>query len=72
MTQVIRYLCDFGFDEYRLQKIYARVFATNPTSARVLEKVGFELEGTLRNHFFRDGSSVDMQIWGLLKEEPAA
>lgn len=69
MTAAIRRLCSFGFDHYRLQRIHARVFATNPASARVLTKAGFELEGTLRNHFFRDGQPVHVLIFGLLKEE---
>lgn len=69
MTQVVQRLCRLAFDEYRLQRIYARVFAINPTSARVLQKVGFRKEGTLRNHFFRDGRCMDMLFFGLLREE---
>jgi hypothetical protein len=69
-TAAVRHLCSFGFDRYRLQRIHARVFATNPPSARVLAKAGFEHEGTLRNHFFRDGQSVDVLVFGLLKEQP--
>ena len=69
MTAAVAQLCSVGFDLYRLQRIHARVFATNPASARVLTKAGFELEGTMRNHFFRDGQPVDVLIFGLLKEE---
>jgi len=69
MTQVLCCLCRFAFDQYRLQRIHAEVFATNPRSASVLMKAGFRLEGTLRNEFFRDDQSLDIRIFGLLKEE---
>ncbi len=69
MTASIRRACSFGFEHHHLQRIYARVFATNPRSAHVLTKAGFEHEGTLRNHFFRDGQPVDVLIFGLLRKE---
>ena len=66
MTEVVRRLCEFAFDQYDLHRIYARAYATNPASARVLEKAGFELEGTLRSHFFRDGKAYDVLFFGLM------
>ena len=44
------------------------VFAMNPMSARVLSRNGFEVEGTMRNHFFRDSQPADALIFGLLRE----
>lgn len=67
MTDVVRRLCSHAFDHYDLQRIYAQAYATNPASARVLEKAGFELEGTLRSHFFRDGKSCDVLFFGLMR-----
>ena len=67
MTEVVRRLCEFAFDEYELRRIYAHAFATNPTSARVLEKAGFELEGTLRSHHFRDGKPDDVLFFGMMR-----
>ena len=67
ITEVVRRLCKFAFDQYELRRIYAKVFATNPTSARVLEKAGFELEGTLRNHYFRDDESYDVLFFGMMR-----
>jgi RimJ/RimL family protein N-acetyltransferase len=61
----VRYL----FDELRFEKLVARVFETNPASARVLEKVGFEHEGTSRGHAFLDGERVDLESYGLLAAE---
>jgi len=35
----------------------------------VLEKTGFQREGTLRDHWFRDGRYEDVYIYGLLEGE---
>jgi RimJ/RimL family protein N-acetyltransferase len=67
MTEVVRRLCKFAFDEYELRRIYAQAFATNPASARVLEKAGFALEGTLRSHHFRDGKPDDVLFFGMMR-----
>ena len=67
MTQVVRRLCGFAFDQYELHRIYAQSFATNSASACVLKKSAFELEGTLRSHFFRDGNSCDVLFFGLMR-----
>ncbi len=67
VTEVVRRLCEFAFDQYGLRRIYAQVFATNPASARVLEKAGFELEGMLRSHHFRDGEPNDVLFFGLMR-----
>jgi len=67
MTNSVRRLCEFAFDEYHLLRIHAQAFTTNPASSRVLEKAGFTLEGTLRKGFFRDGKAYDVQCYGLLR-----
>ncbi len=67
MTAVVRKACEFAFDEWRLAKITAHVFATNPASARVLEKCGFEQEGFLKKHFLKDGQFLDARLFGLTR-----
>lgn len=69
MTRAVRRLCSFAFEHYALERIHARVYATNPSSARVLTKAGFELEGTLRNDFTRDGKPEDVLVFGLLRKD---
>lgn len=60
---------EHAFHERRYAKVVASVYDTNPASARVLEKVGFEREGTLRAEAFIDGARVDVHRYGLLAEE---
>jgi RimJ/RimL family protein N-acetyltransferase len=66
MTAVVRQVCAFAFADLGLRKLCAQVFANNPASARVLEKCGFECEGYLRCHYFKDGRYIDALTYGLL------
>ncbi|SDQ94496.1 GNAT family N-acetyltransferase [Natronobacterium texcoconense] len=68
-TDAVRCLCRYAFDERRLNKVYARVYETNVGSQRVLEKVGFEKEGTLRKEAFVEGEYIDLYRYGLLAED---
>lgn len=58
-----------AFDDRGLHKVVARTFSDNEASKRVLEKVGFEAEGRLREHRYVDGDHEDMVLYGLLASE---
>jgi [ribosomal protein S5]-alanine N-acetyltransferase len=47
-------------------RLEAPVFAWNPASMRVLEKIGFEREGTLRKSVYKDGQIIDCMLYALL------
>lgn len=68
-TAAVERVVDYAFDELRLHRVYARVFAFNEGSARVLEKVGFEREGVLREDAYMHGEYVDTLRFGLLESE---
>lgn len=59
----------YAFDERNLNKVMARVFEGNEGSTRVLEKVGFEQEGCLREQYYVAGQYVDTYLYGLLADE---
>ncbi|WP_247729153.1 GNAT family N-acetyltransferase [Halovivax limisalsi] len=65
-TAAVELVCRYAFDERRLAKLFAKTYATNPASGRVLEKNGFEREGTLREEAFVAGERVDVVRYGLL------
>ena len=44
-------------------RIEAKIFGSNISSARVLEKNNFVLEGTRKNAIFKNGVIADEQIW---------
>ena len=66
-TAASRLLVGYAFDERRLHKVVARAYEFNDASRRVLEKVGFEREGTFRDEAFVDGGHVDVYRFGLLE-----
>jgi [ribosomal protein S5]-alanine N-acetyltransferase len=47
-TEALRLVCSFGFESLRLHRIVASVVEGNAASTKVLEKVGFRLEGRRR------------------------
>jgi len=69
ITQAIKSMCDFGFDQLYLERIYATVFTYNPASKRALEKCGFKYEGLLRKHKDKNGILLDSYVFGLLRSE---
>ena len=68
-TEAVRALVRWCFEETGFERIYAEAFSRNPASRRVLEKVGMAHEGTLRRHFEKWGEKLDLEIYGLLRDE---
>ena len=58
--------------ELGMKRVYAYVYETNPASARVLEKSGFELEGRLRRSVVKRGEVLDQLLFAWLPPEPGA
>lgn len=50
-------------------RLQAPVYAWNPASMRVLEKVGFQREGLLRKSVFKDGELIDSVMYALILGE---
>lgn len=68
MTEAVKQLCEYIFTHSDIIRIYAEPFAHNIASCRVLEKSGFQYEGTLHNNALKNGKILDMKIYALLKE----
>jgi ribosomal-protein-alanine N-acetyltransferase len=69
MTEAARAAIDFGFEALKLNKIYASHFDRNPSSGRVLQKLGMTHEGRLRQHHKKWGVYVDVEMYSLLRSE---
>lgn len=69
MTEAVKQICAYVFDTSDMIRIYAEPFAHNSASIRVLEKAGFQYEGTLRRNAVKNGRVIDMKMYSLLKEE---
>ena len=66
-AEVLRY----GFEERGLHKIFAWHFGGNLASGRVLQKIGMQYEGTLREHVRKWDRYVDLICYGALNAENA-
>lgn len=58
-TRAVNLICDYGFRELDIIKIYSGVFSFNTASQRVLAKCGFEREAVLRNAVIKNGRICD-------------
>jgi ribosomal-protein-alanine N-acetyltransferase len=69
-SEALRAIIQFGYDQMNLNRIYARTIADNHESVRLLERLGFQLEGIQREHSWEeDGTFHDSAIYGLLARE---
>ena len=69
MTEAVKQICEYVFAKSDIIRIYAEPFAYNIASCRVLEKVGFQYEGTLRSNAVKNGKVIDMKMYSLIKEK---
>ncbi|TAH30781.1 MAG: N-acetyltransferase, partial [Oscillatoriales cyanobacterium] len=59
MSEAVNAIIEFGFREMLLNRIVGRCEVNNIASARVMEKVGMQLEGILRQQLFVKGRYWD-------------
>lgn len=59
----------YAFDELGLERVFAVANTRNKASARVLEKCGYLLEGTMRRTAIKEGIVLDQFMYAALKTE---
>lgn len=69
ITRAIGQMVAYGFENWDIDRIYARPFGTNRASQRALEKAGFRLEGRFEKAFFKNGEYVDELIYAIRRDE---
>ena len=67
-TSALKQACQKVFETSNIVRIFAEPFSENIASCRILEKAGFQCEGTLRKKAFKNGQFKDMQMYSLIKE----
>lgn len=68
-TVAVRKICEIAFTELGVVRIQAKVFEANIASRRVLEKVGFTLEGILEKSIIKDEKYYNECLYAKLKED---
>jgi RimJ/RimL family protein N-acetyltransferase len=68
-TEAVELILKHGFETLNLNRIYLRVYSTNPGARRSYEKAGFVTEGTLREAVYKHGKYADIHIMSVLRSE---
>jgi len=71
-TEASRALIEYGFAECKLNRIDAGHFDRNPSSGRVMQKIGMTFEGTHRQSIKKWNEYLDVAYYAILRSEWAA
>jgi ribosomal-protein-alanine N-acetyltransferase len=69
MTEAVKEVMKFGFEQMELNRIEGRCFVENTASQRVLEKVGMKFEGILRAQLLVKGVYRNVKLYSILRKE---
>ena len=70
MTEALRALLGFGFEQLHLNRIEAQHESDNPASGRVMAHVGMRHEGRLRQRVYNKGRYADVELYAILRSDP--
>ena len=68
-TEAAHAILKHGFEVMRLNRIHATHFTRNPASGRVMQKIGMNHEGHLRQGVKKWDEFEDMELYGILRSE---
>lgn len=69
MTEAIRQMCLWGFENLEVSRIFARPFGHNKGSQKALEHAGFALEAIIPKGFYKNDNFVDEYIYGIRRNQ---
>lgn len=69
MREAVTNACNYAFSELGIRRIEAEVNVANADSCKLLEQVGFQREGHLRQRWTIKGTTYDTYIYGLLPDD---
>jgi ribosomal-protein-serine acetyltransferase len=69
MTKACRFLVDYAFAELKLNRVEIRCATGNHKSRAIPERLGFKLEGTVRQAEWLYDHFVDHALYGMLASE---
>lgn len=68
-TEIMHTLLQFVFNQMNIRKVKLQVLDFNHRAIRLYEKLGFEVEGTLKQEVFRNNSYHDVMVMALFKDK---
>lgn len=69
MTEALKAVLNYGFNEMELHRVEALVAAWNEPSVKLLQRYQFIKEGTMREDYYVNGKHEDSDCYSLLKGE---
>ncbi|HSY50924.1 MAG TPA: GNAT family N-acetyltransferase [Thermoanaerobaculia bacterium] len=69
VTEAARAVVGYAFDDVGVHRVFAFHFTRNPASGKVLQKIGMRREGTMRQHLVKWGEHVDIDCYGIVRDE---
>ena len=69
MSEAVTMILDFLFNELNLNRVEGLVDPKNAPSQKLLRRLGFQMEGVLRDYECEKGKFRDLQMNSLLKRE---
>ena len=68
-TEAMRRMCQYGFEELNLNRVFLRVYEGNERGKAAYRKVGFVYEGTMRQARFHRGRYWDIDFMSIIKSD---
>lgn len=68
-SEALQRILKYGFEELKLNKMYAHHFATNPASGKVMIKNNLKEVGYLKEDIIKDGKYIDVKLYEILRSE---
>lgn len=69
MQEALPLICNYGFKGLGLNRIEGFVDSENSNCKRAVEKLGFKLEGTMREYEWKEGRYLNVDIYAKLKSD---
>jgi RimJ/RimL family protein N-acetyltransferase len=68
-TEAGRAVVRHGFENFKLNRIFAAHFEGNEASGNVLRKIGMKHEGCARQAIMKWGKVMDLEMYAILRED---
>ncbi|MBL7883626.1 MAG: GNAT family N-acetyltransferase [Bacteroidia bacterium] len=69
ISKAIKMMVNYGFENFEINRIFARPFGSNIASQKVLEKNGFIQEARFEKTLFKNGEYQDELIYAIRKNK---
>lgn len=69
ISEVLKEVIKFGFEELQLNKIFATHFLFNPASGKAMQNAGMKYESLQVQEYLHNGQFLDVKRYYILKED---